>query len=99
MAQPRAVRIPAWLYCLGGGVDGQGAGACCAGAAVIGAAPGAVEDLGLAAGLTATFFFGAGFLTGLGGGGAGVNSTCTGLGRISGEPSPVETGSISSESG
>ena len=50
----------------------------------------------LAVGFLATgFFFTTGFFlltTGFGGGGAGVSSTCTGLGRSSGKPLPVETG-------
>ena len=55
---------------------------------------------GFAAGLTATvFFLVAGFLSGLSGGGAGVNSTVTGLGRISGTPEAEATGSISADSG
>ena len=59
-----------------------------------------VLALGFAAGLAAAFFFAAaGFLTGFGWGGAGVNSTCTGLGRNSGVPMPDETGSIFSDSG
>ena len=71
-------------YCLGGGVAGHGAGACC-GAGAAAAGTGAVDALGLDLGFTAglavdVFFARTGFLTGLGGGGAGINSTCTGLG-------------------
>src|SRR5580704_13329398 len=82
----------------GGGLDGHGAGAACCCAGVPGAGAGAAV-LGL--GLGAVFFLAAtGFLTGLAGcGAAGVNSTCTGLGRISGMPALFETGSIVSESG
>jgi hypothetical protein len=46
-------------------------------------------------GFTAGFFLATGFLTGfigLGGGAAGVKSTCTGFGRISGKPLLLEIG-------
>jgi len=66
--------MPRWSYCLGGVEAGQGAGACC-GAAAVGARVGAVDAFGFAAGFAVALFLDAGFLAGLGGGGAGVNST------------------------
>src|SRR5665213_892560 len=85
----------------GGGLVGQGAGAaCCPDGAAVDAGGAAVVVLGfcfgLVAGLTAVvFFLTARFLTGfigLGGGDAGVKSTCTGFGCISGKPLLFETG-------
>ena len=53
--------------------------------------------LGLCRRLGGRLLFSTGFLTGWGGGAAGVNSTCTGLGWNPGIPKPDETGSIFSD--
>ena len=82
-----------------GGVAGQGAVDCWAGAAVAGAGVLAVAGFFAAAG----FFAVAGFLTGRFftgfGDGASVNSICTGFGRNSGKPFDAVTGSIVSLTG
>jgi hypothetical protein len=86
------------FYCFG--AAGHGAGAGSAGAAVIGAAAGWAAGLAavVGAGLAAAFFFAAGVLTGLGGGGSGVSWTITGFGRISGALLDCAIGSMLSDS-
>src|SRR5579859_8006973 len=82
------------------GAVGQGAGACCGGADIGGAAlPVDLAAAGLAAVLAEVLFlFGAGFLL-FDCGGSGVSSTSSGLGRNCDVPSPMPTRSSFSESG
>ena len=66
----------------------------------MGAGAGAAGFARAAAGLAAAFFLGAaGFLTGFGGGGAGVSSTTTGFGRNPGGEPVIVIGSMVSLSG
>ena len=97
----QSARKLAWSCQRCGGVEGQGAGACC-GAAVIGAGALAVAGFGRAAdGLAPGFVLGAvaGFLTCLDDGGAGVSSTTTGFGRNPGAEPVIVIGSMVSLSG